>query len=199
MSRKALIITAAIGFVIVITGIIFIFGRKGPSTQTGTQNTEEIAISILPNGWQFVASKPLGISIGVPPVWKVGRISGNIEAILGDGENQELGIGAELIIYSYDNPRRLTPDKWAQEKGTNSPSIIIKNGIEGVSYTAKAVEKYYRDNKYQSKVLDDTYIVGNIFSRENKIIEATCALSGPNYKTMIPTCEEIVKSLQFTR
>jgi len=197
MSKKALIITAVIGFVVIVAGVIFIFGKKGSSTQTGIQNTEEVAISILPNGWQSVTSELLGISVEVPPIWRVGYINGNIEAIFGDGENQGLSVGAGLIVYGYDNPNSLTPENWLKEKGITSFSRITRNGVEGISYEAKTVEKYYKDGKYRSRVLEDTYALGNIFLSQGKIIEATCALSGPNYKTMIPTCEEIVKSLQF--
>ncbi len=197
MSRKALIVIAIIGFVVIIAAAVLIFGKKELSTQTETQNSVGVATSTLSNGWQLIKSESLGLSVTVPPAWRVGHVNGNIEAILGDGENQELGIGAELIVYAYDNPSSLTPEDWLKQKGITSLSRMTRNGVEGISYEAKTIEKFYRDGKYQSRIVENTYALGNIFLSQGKIIEVTCALSGPNYKTMIPACGEIVNSLQF--
>ncbi len=113
--------------------------------------------------------------------------------------DRDLCIGAASCVavapktFELDNEGKAVIKK----KGINNFSRATKNGREGVSYETKVREKYYSGGRSQSRPIENTYILGNIFPNKGKIIEATCALSGPNYKTMIPTCEEIIKSLQF--
>lgn len=197
MGRKALLIAGVIGLVVIIAGLILFFGRRESAPQTEQQNTEGITVSTSPNSWQIVTSGPLGLSVEVPPAWWVDHVDGDIEAILGDSESQSLGVGAEFVIYSYENPDNLTPEDWLKQEDISGFSKIIKNGKEGVSYETKIIEKYYSNGRPQSRFIDDSYLLVNIFFADAKIIEVNCTLSGPNYKTMIPTCEKIIGSLQF--
>ncbi len=191
MSRKALVITAAIGFVIIITGAIFIFGRKGPSTKTGTQDNKEITISTLPGGWRLVESPAYNISFKIPSAWKITVLEngrGKIEAVfLGAGVN------AVVDVVKEDNMDGLTSEELLGQNKDNQATEVNQDSIRGVSYVTKV------GSEHNTGFISDSYLLSNKYFPGNQILNASCSLSGPNYKTMIPTCEEIIGSSKFTR
>lgn len=189
MSKKALIIAAAIGFVIVITGIIFTFGQKESSIQTGTQNAEEITVSILPNGWREVRHPAYGISLEVPLAWKITILEngrGKIEAAL-----LGAGVSAVVDVFREENTKGSTPEKLLSENKNNRATEISKGSIRGASYVTKL------GSEHINGFINDSYLLSAKYFLDNQILNVSCSLSGPNYKTMIPTCEKIVESLQF--
>ncbi len=188
MKKRALIIAGVILLTTVIVGVILIV-RSGPSPEEGKPvEGDKVVVSQAPSGWKLIKHPVFGTTFELPPAWKItvfengrGRLEGRF-----DGE----GITAVVNVNRQDNLSRLTPEEMIKD-GSLKAVPIIRNSITGASYTTKVTA----DDS--PGFIENSYLLANRYFPADKLLDVSCGLSGSNYKTMILTCELILKSLQF--
>ncbi len=200
MGKKALILTTVIGLAIVIAGTIFFLRSRQSSSQTeapGNQSQELAVVSSSgeTGGWQIVRHPIFHITFKLPPAWKItvfdkgrGEISGVFP-----GE----GFDAVVNVSRQDNLTGVTSEKLLSEN--KNFFKVSREAIEGVGYIAQITSEAPESNINETGGIPNSHVLVNQYFVNGKILEISCSLLGPNYKTMIPTCEEIINSLQFVQ
>lgn len=191
MSKRALIIAAVIGLAIIIAGAIFLVRsrQEPPQPETQTQDLVTVFPSTETGGWRLIRHPVFGITFKFPPAWKItvfdngkGRVEG---VFFGEGINVIVNIDRQ------DNTERLTPEELLSQIQSLPTSEISRGTIKGVGYVTKA------GSEDTPELIEESYVLINKYFIDDRILDISCSLSGPNYRTMIPTCEEIAESLQF--
>lgn len=197
MSRKALIILVIIGLAIVIAGASFFVRSWQSPSQTETQSQYLVTISppTTTGGWQVVHHPIFNITFKLPPAWKItvfdkgrGETSGFFS-----GE----GFDAVVNVSRQDNLTGATSVKLLSEN--KSFFKVSRGATEGIGYAAQITREAPESNVNEAGGIPNSYVLTNQYFVDGKILEISCNLLGPNYKTMTPTCEEIMKSLEFTK
>ena len=191
MSKRTLIVIVVIGLLIIIAGAIFLLrsGQESPQGETEPQNLVTVSPPTETGGWRLIRHPVFGITFRLPPGWEIrlfedGR--GRIEGVF-FGE----GINAIVNIDRQDNTERLTPEKLLSQIQSFPASEISRGTVKGVSYVTKA------GSEDTPELIGESYVLINKYFIDDRILDISCSLSGPNYRTMIPTCEKITESLQF--
>lgn len=177
----------------VIAGVIlFVRSRQSPpQTKTQTQDLVTVSPPTETGGWQLVRHPIFNISFKLPPAWKITVFDNG----KGRTEGDFFGVGATAVINidQKSNPTGLNPDKFIEENKKLNPFRVNRGLIQGIGYVTKETAED------DPGPVEDSYFLVNQYFISDKVLAVSCGLSGPNYKTMIPTCEEITKSLQFNQ
>ena len=195
MSKRTLIVIVVIGLLIIIAGAIFLLrsGQESPREETQTQELVTVSPSAETGGWLLIRHPVFGVSFKLPPAWKItvfangkGEVSGNFSSE---------GFNAVVNVSRQDNLIGTTPVKLLSE---NKSFFKVNQGpIEGIGYITQITSEAPESNINEAGGIPDSYVLTNQYFVNGKMLEISCSLLGLNYKTMIPTCEEIIKSLQF--
>jgi len=193
MKKKVLILAAVVVIAVIVAGVILFLdrGEELPTAQDQTRE-ERVNISRLPNGWQLIENTKFHYTFEIPPNWEPQLIGDDIEA----GFRTDT-FRADVLINGYSNPENIDLIKWVESSKPNEISEVIKGGIKGLRYVGRELVEGYEDGEIQLATINESYILGNIFQIQDKVVDIRCSISGSNYRTMIPTCEEIIGSLQF--
>lgn len=189
MSKKALIIGSAVFLLAILVLVGWLATRGGISDENKTTKTETVQLSQLPGGWRLIEHPAYGIALEIPSAWEITVLEG------GKGEASAVflgpGVSAVVSAFKEENVEGLTPEKLLDEKRNNQAKEISKGSMRGVSYVTKL------GSEHIDGFISDSYLLSLKYFLNSQILDISCSLSGPNYKTMIPTCEEILNSLQF--
>ena len=192
MSRRTLVVVVIIGLVTLIAGIVFIL-RSGQNDKTVSGGEDgELIVSRLPTSWQLIENTKLKYAFEVPPSWEVQLVVEDIETSF-----KTDGLRAEVSAYGYSNLDNVSLEEWVKSSNPTEISRTTKGQREGLRYIAREMVESYESGELQSVTINESYILGTIFQLEDKILDIRCSVVGSEYKSMIPTCEEIMKSLQF--
>jgi hypothetical protein len=189
MKRKALIVAGIILLLIISMLATSLTGRKDSQEENQTAEAEIVTLSQLPNGWRLVKHPVYGVSLELPPAWGITVFENGKGKI--EGSFLGAGVGAVININREDNVDGLTPEGLLNQNKNNQAAEITQNSVKGVSYVTKL------GSEDLPGFINDSYLLVNDYFLGDEILNISCSLSGPNYKLMIPTCEKIVKSLQF--
>lgn len=195
MSKKVLLVVSVIGLTVIIAGVIFISDRgRTPALNENQADQERVNISRLPSGWQLVENTKFHYTFEIPPSWEIQLIGDDVEA----GFRADT-FRVDVLVNGYSNPENIDLIKWVESSKPNEISEVIKGEIKGLRYVGRELVEGYEDGEIQLATINESYVLGNIFQIQDKVVDIRCSISGPNYRTMIPTCEEIVESLQFAK
>ena len=191
MSKRTLIVIVVIGLLIIIAGAIFLLrsGQESPQKETEFQDSVTVSPPTETGGWRLIRHPVFGINLELPSGWEIRLFEngkGRIEGVF-FGE----GINAIVNIDRQDNTERLTPERLLSQIQDLPASEISRGTIKGVSYVTKA------GSEDTPELIRESYVLINKYFIDDRILDISCSLSGPNYRTMIPTCEGIAGSLQF--
>lgn len=194
MSKKALIVAVVIGLVVIITGLILLNrSQEEPSSQSEDQaGQERVNISRLPNGWQLIENTKFHYAFEIPPNWEAQLIGDDIEA----GFRADT-FRADILVNGYSNPENIGLREWIESSKPSEVTEIKKERMKGLKYVGRELVEDFENSEIQLAIMNESYILGNIFQIQDKVVDIRCSISGVNYRTMIPTCERIVESLQF--
>lgn len=195
MSKRTLIVIVIVSLLIIIAGAIFLLrsGQESPQEETQTQGLVTVSPSAETGGWRLIRHPVFGITFKLPPAWQItvfdngkGEISGSFS-----GE----GFNATINVSRQDNLMGITPEKLLS--GNKNFFRVNRGPIEGLGYITQITSEAPEDNINATGGIPDSYVLTNQYFTDGKILETSCSLFGLNYRSMIPTCEEIAKSLQF--
>jgi hypothetical protein len=195
MSRRTLVVVAVVGLITLITGIVFVL-RSGENDKivSGEGENGELIVSRLPTSWQLIENTKLKYAFEVPPSWEVQLVVEDIEASF-----KTDALRAEVSAYGYPNLDNVSLEEWVKSKNPTEISRAIEGQREGLRYITRETVESYESGELQSVTINESYVLGTLFQLKDKIFDIRCSVVGAEYRSMIPTCEEIVKSLQFTQ
>jgi len=190
MSRKVFIIAIIVLIVIIVSAILIFRGKESPTPKQVSE--ERVDISRLPENWQLIKNTKYHYSLRIPPSWEARLIGDDIAANFKTDTFK-----ADVVVNAYSNPENTNLQEWVESSKPSKVSEINKEGFQGLRYVGQELAEGYTGKEMRIGAIAESYAVGNIFKIENRIVDIRCSIIGPNYKTMIPTCERIVESLQF--
>jgi hypothetical protein len=190
MSRKVFIIAIIVLVAIIVSAILIFRGKESPTPKQVSE--ERVDISRLPENWQLIKNTKYHYSLRIPPSWEARLIGDDIAANFKTDTFK-----ADVVVNAYSNPENTNLQEWVESSKPSKVSEINKEGFQGLRYVGQELAEGYTGKEMRIGAIAESYAVGNIFKIENRIVDVRCSISGPNYKTMIPTCERIVESLQF--
>ncbi|MBI2506527.1 MAG: hypothetical protein HYW00_00050 [Candidatus Colwellbacteria bacterium] len=197
MTRRALIVLAVTGMVVIIAGTIFFIRSRQtpPPTQTETQPQDLVTVSRPSelSDWQLIDHIPFHLTITAPSAWQI-TVFDNPQGGKGSFRADYLGEGvsASLFVNRYrtsDTP----PATIIEGNRAVNYKNIDRNGVPGVSYETRET----KGDQPEGDFIENSYIRVNKYLLGDETVETSCHLLGVNYRTLIPTCAEIVESLQF--
>lgn len=194
MSRKALIVVAVIGLVVVITGLIFFFGKKTLETSPEAQEVTITQPSEL-SGWRLINHQSFELTVAVPPAWEVvvfDEPEGGKGSIRADYLSE--GVSASMFVNRYKTSDMPSAVIIRERRATNRKNIE-RNSVIGISYETKETQGDYPEGDF----IENSYILVNQYSLDDETVEVSCHLLGSNYRTLISTCQGIFNSIQFTQ
>lgn len=190
MKRWVLTITGIISLLLVVILVVWFASRGDGREGSGAAGeAETVKLSQLPNGWRLVEHPVYGISLEIPSAWEI--------TILDNGKGKigaaflDAGVGAIVDAIREDNISGITPEGLLAGNKMNQAREINQGSVRGVNYVTKV------GSDDETGFLEDSYFLSGKYFLDDRILSVSCSLSGPNYKTMIPTCERVVGSLQF--
>lgn len=194
MNKKVFIAAGVMGLIVIIIGVILIFGRKGPATSPKVQ---EVTISQPSEfgGWQLITHQTFRLTVTVPPAWQVTVFDdpqGGKGSIRADYSGE--GLTASMFVNRYktsDTPSAVT----IRERRAIDRKDIESDGVPGVSYETKENKGDYPEGDF----IENSYILVNKYSLGDETVETSCHSLGSNYRTLILTCQEILNSIQFVQ
>lgn len=169
----------------------------GAPIQGTASNPETIgAITVYPPvaGWRLAENSNLGVSLKVPEDWD---ISGEVSKydFKAAWNRERASIAAD--IYSYDNKNKITPAEWAKNGGLKEFLPVSVSGVSGVRYITKVTYEAIFDEGFSE--VEDSYIVGFLLSKGNKMIDVSCFTTGVDYAIYKSKCDEIISTFNFTQ
>ena len=184
-------------------------GGEESSTPTGSydpykaptsgvvSNPETIgAITVYPPvaGWRVAENNNLGVSLKVPKDWD---ISGEVSKydFKAAWNSDRASIAAD--IYSYDNKNKITPAEWAKNGGLKEFLPISVGDVSGVRYITKITYEAIFDEG--ASEVDDSYIVGLLLPKGDKMVDVSCFTTGVDYAIYKSRCDEVINTFNFTQ
>lgn len=195
MSKRTLIVIIIVGLLIIIAGAIFLLrsGQESPQEEAQTQESVTVSPPTEIDGWRLIRHPVFDITFKLPPAWKITVFENGKGGISSNFSNEEFNATVDLSM--RDNLIGTTPAKLLSE---NKSFFKIKRGaIEGLGYITHITSEAPEGNIDETGGAPNSYVLTNQYFVNGKILEISCSLFGLSYRTMIPTCEEIAKSLQF--
>ncbi|MDP3991604.1 MAG: hypothetical protein Q8P66_01730 [Candidatus Colwellbacteria bacterium] len=193
MNRRTLAVIVVIGLVTLIAGMVFVL-RLDENDKTVSDGREggELIVSRLPTSWQLIENTKLKYAFEVPPSWEVQLVVEDVEARF-----KTDAVRAEVTAYGYSNLDNVSLEEWIKSVNPTEVSRTIKEQRDGLKYITRETAESYEGGELRSITIDESYVLGILFQVKDKILDIRCSVAGPEYRSMILTCEEIVKSLQF--
>lgn len=155
------------------------------------------AITVYPPvaGWQVAENNNLGVSLKVPEDWD---ISGEVSKydFKAAWVSEKASMAAD--IYSYDNKNKITPQEWAKNGGLTEFLPVSVDGISGVRYITKITYGAIFDEGASDEV-EDSYIVGLLLPKGDKMIDVSCFTTGVDYAIYKSRCDEVINTFNFTQ
>ena len=192
MSKKALITVVIIGLMVIITGALLLSNRDEASAPIETEDLVTISRPPELGGWQLIEDTKFHYAFEIPPNWEAQVIGDDIEARFRTDTFR-----AVVSVNGFANPENIGLREWIESSRPSEVREITKEGIKGLRYVGQELVESYEDGDIQLKAVKESYLLGNIFQVQDQIVDIQCSVSGPNYKTMIPTCEKIIGGLRF--
>jgi len=157
------------------------------------------------NNWETIDHPGYEISFKVPVTWDVGTLESGRERISGSFNGGDTMVYLDINLITTNNPsqqnlfNRALP--FAGEK-------IKQGGLIGVLYAGKVIDEGGGEewptqenggagqNAPEIKFLENSYFQERTFIVDSGIIDTKCITLGPDYKSYISVCNDILSSVK---
>ncbi len=170
------------------------------TTNKATTTAESVTIGAITvyapvGGWQLAQINDLKVSIKVPENWD---ISADVSKYNFKAAWNTDKVGMAADIYSYDNPNKITPAQWAKNNNDliDFTSITV-SGVSGIRYVTKVI--YGKIFDEAPSLLENSYVVGLLFPKDNKMIDVSCFVNGTDYSLYKSKCDEVINTFNFIK